>query len=96
MTVLGDHPSSKILSHYWHSITFIYNHPEGDIQIEHANQTLEQYIPVYCNYQQDWLGLLPLAKFAYNNTPSTTTGVTLFFTNNTQGVSIFKLSLNID
>ena len=37
---------------------------------------------MYCNYQQDnWLDLLPLAKFAYNNTPSTTTGVSQLFTN---------------
>ncbi len=51
-------------------------HPEGDRQTEHTNQTLEQYLRVYCNYQQDdWLGLLPLAEFTYNNTPSSTTGV---------------------
>src|SRR5882724_4198671 len=46
------------------------------------NQTLEQYLQVYCNYQQDnWSELLPLAEFAYNNTPSTTTRVTPFFAN---------------
>ena len=28
-------------------------HPEGDGQTEHMNQTLEQYLRVYCNYQQD-------------------------------------------
>src|SRR5882724_6773251 len=57
-------------------------HPEGDRQTEQTNQTLEQYLRVYCNYQQDnWSELLPLAKFAYNNTPSATTGVTPFFTN---------------
>ena len=43
-------------------------HPEGDGQTERANQTLEQYLQMYCNYQQDnWLDLLPLAEFAYNN-----------------------------
>jgi len=37
---------------------------------------------MYCNYQQDnWLDLLPLAEFAYNNVPSTTTGVSPFFAN---------------
>ena len=57
-------------------------HPEGDGQTEHTNQTLEQYIQVYCNYQQDnWYQLLPLGEFAYNNAPSTTTKVTLFYTN---------------
>ena len=37
---------------------------------------------MYCNYQQDnWLDLLPLAEFAYNNAPSATTGVSPFFVN---------------
>ena len=46
-------------------------HPEGDGQTERANQTLEQYLWMYCNYQQDnWLNLLPLAEFAYNNAHS--------------------------
>jgi len=57
-------------------------HPEGDGQTECTNQTLEQYFHVYCNYQQDnWSELLPLAKFVYNNTPSTTTGISPFFAN---------------
>src|SRR5882672_2911055 len=57
-------------------------HPEGDGQTEQTNQTLEQYLRVYCNYQQDnWSELLPLAEFAYNNTPSATTSITPFFAN---------------
>ena len=28
-------------------------HPEGDGQTERVNQTLEQYLQAYCNYQQD-------------------------------------------
>ena len=57
-------------------------HPKGDGQTEHTNQTLEQYLRVYCNYQQDnWSSLLPLAKFAYNNAPSATTGILPFFAN---------------
>jgi len=57
-------------------------HPKGDGQTERMNQTLEQYFRVYCNYQQDnWSELLPLAEFAYNNAPSTTTGVSPFFAN---------------
>ena len=57
-------------------------HPEGDRQTECTNQTLEQYLRVYCNYQQDnWSDLLPLAEFAYNNAPSTTTGISPFFAN---------------
>ena len=57
-------------------------HPEGDGQTKHMNQTLEQYLHVYCNYQQDnWSELLPLAEFAYNNALSATTSVSPFFSN---------------
>jgi len=57
-------------------------HLEANGQAEQTNQTLEQYLHIYCNYQQDnWSELLPLAEFAYNNAPSTTTGVSPFFTN---------------
>jgi len=57
-------------------------HPEGDGQTKRTNQTLEQYLQIYCNYQQDnWKGLLPLAEFAYNNAPSATTGISPFFAN---------------
>jgi len=57
-------------------------HPDGDGQTEYTNQTLEQYLHVYCNYQQDnWSELLPLMEFAYNNALSTTTSVSSFFTN---------------
>jgi len=57
-------------------------HPEDDGQTEYTNQTLEQYLYVYCNYQQDnWSELLPLIEFAYNNAPSATTGVSPFFAN---------------
>ena len=57
-------------------------HPEGDGQTERVNQTLEQYLRIYCNYQQDnWSRLLPLAEFAYNNAPNVTTGVSPFFAN---------------
>jgi hypothetical protein len=56
-------------------------HPEGD-ETERVNQTLEQYLRVYCNYQQDnWSELLPLAEFAYNNAPSATTGLSPFYAN---------------
>jgi hypothetical protein len=57
-------------------------HPEGDGQTERVNQTLEQYLQIYCNFQQDnWHTLLPIAEFCYNNTPSSTTGVSPFFAN---------------
>jgi hypothetical protein len=57
-------------------------HPETDSQTERVNQVLEQYLRFYINYQQDnWVSLLPLAEFAYNNTPHSATQVSPFFTN---------------
>ena len=57
-------------------------HPEDDGQTEYTNQTLEQYIQVYYNYQQDnWSKLLPLMEFAYNNATSATAGVSPLFAN---------------
>ena len=82
---------SEFVSHFFRSLgkaldmrlhfTLGY-HLEGDSQTKCTNQTLEQYIQVYCNYQQDnWDSLLPLAEFAYNNALSATTGISPFFTN---------------
>src|SRR5467141_3035294 len=88
--ITSDH-GTKFVSHFFRSLGTALDmklhftsgyHPEGDGQTERTNQTLEQYLRVYCNYQQDnWSELLPLAEFAYNNTPSATTGITPFFAN---------------
>jgi len=57
-------------------------HSKGNGQTKCTNQTLEQYLCVYCNYQQDnWSKLLPLEEFAYNNALSATTSVSPFFAN---------------
>ena len=57
-------------------------HLEGDGQTERTNQTLEQYLQIFCNYQQDnWYTLLLLEEFTYNNTLSATTGISPFFAN---------------
>uniref|UniRef100_A0A0W0G0B4 Integrase catalytic domain-containing protein n=1 Tax=Moniliophthora roreri TaxID=221103 RepID=A0A0W0G0B4_MONRR len=57
-------------------------HPEANGQTKQANQTLEQYLQMYCSYQQDnWDMLLPLAEFAYNNALNASTGVSPFFAN---------------
>src|SRR5882724_5939531 len=49
-------------------------HPETDGQTEQVNQIVEQYLWVYINYQQDdWVNLLPLAEFTYNNTSHSVT-----------------------
>jgi len=55
-------------------------HFGGDRQTKHTDQTLEQYLHVYCNYQQDnWSELLSLVEFAYNNALSATTSISPFF-----------------
>ena len=57
-------------------------HPQLDGQTERVNQTLEQYLRIYCDYQQDdWHQLLPLAEFVYNNTQNSSTRVSPFFAN---------------
>ena len=57
-------------------------HPKGDGQTKRMNQTLKQYLHIYCNYQQDnWSELLFLMEFAYNNALSATTSVSPFFDN---------------
>src|SRR3954454_24480512 len=55
-------------------------HPQTDGQTECTNQTLEQYLRVYCNFEQsNWVDLLPLAQFAYNNSVQASTHATPFF-----------------
>jgi len=83
--------SSEFVSHFFCSLGTALDmrlhftsgyHLEANGQAEWTNQTLEQYLCVYCNYQQDnWSELLPLAEFAYNNAPSATTSVSPFFAN---------------
>ena len=82
---------TEFVSHFFQSLGKALNmrlhftssyHPEGNGQTEWSNQMLKQYLKIYCNYQQDnRADLLPLAEFAYNNAPSATTGVSLFFAN---------------
>jgi len=55
-------------------------HPQIDGQMECHNQTMEQYLPDFCNYEQDtWVELLPLAEFAYNNSVYASTRMTPFW-----------------
>jgi hypothetical protein len=57
-------------------------HPQTDRQTERQNQTMEQYLRAFATYEQDnWVELLPLAEFAYNNAVHATTRLTPFFAN---------------
>jgi len=83
--------NSEFMSNFFWSLDIALNmwlhfisdyYPKGDGQIKYTNQTLKQYLHVYCNYQQDnWSKLLSLMEFAYNNALSATTSVSPFFAN---------------
>jgi hypothetical protein len=82
---------SEFVSHFFCSLGTMLNmrlhftssyHPQADSQTERVNQTLEQYLRTFGNFQQDnWSSLLPRVEFAYNNAPNKTTGVSPFFAN---------------
>jgi len=56
-------------------------HPQTDGQTERMNQSLEQYLRCYLNYEQDnWARLLPIAQIAINNRKAAT-GVSPFYAN---------------
>ena len=75
-SIVSDH-GSIFRSHFWKSLASMMNmkrrlstafHPRTDGQTERMNRTIEQYLYIYCNYQQDnWTNLLSLAEFVYNN-----------------------------
>jgi hypothetical protein len=63
----------------WMSTAF---HSQTDGQMERLNQTIEAFLRAYVNHQQnDWVELLPLAEFAYNNMIMTAHGMTPFYAN---------------
>ena len=56
--------------------------PQTDCQTERLNQTIEQYLRVFSEYEQDnWVELLPLAEFAYNDSVHHSTQMTPFWAN---------------
>lgn len=56
-------------------------HPQTDGQVERINALLEDYLSHFVSEEQsDWAKWLPIAEFSYNNTPSSSTKFTPFFT----------------
>lgn len=57
-------------------------HPQTDGQTERVNQTVEHYLRAFCSWEQDdWVDLLPLAEYTYNDTVTSATGITPFYAN---------------
>jgi len=57
-------------------------HPQMDGQTERLNQTIEAYLRAFVQHEQDdWVSLLPMAEFAYNNSVTVGNGMTPFFAN---------------
>ena len=89
-SIVSDH-GSIFTSNFWSTLASILKidphkstafHPQTDGQTERMNQTLEQYLRIHCNYQQDdWFDLLPLAEFAYNNATQESTKMSPFYAN---------------
>ena len=82
---------SIFTSHFWKALSKFLNldkrlstsfHPQTDGQTERMNQIVEQYLRIYCNYQQDnWSNLLSLAEFSYNNAQHSTIDCSPFYAN---------------
>jgi len=50
--------------------------------MERLNQTSEVYLRVFVGHKQDnWVGLLPMAEFAYNNSVTMGNGMLQFYDN---------------
>ena len=84
ITDLGSFFTSK----FWSSVRYFIGikrrlltafHPQTEGQTERQNNTMEAYLRVFVNFEQnDWVRLLPMAEFAYNTTKNASTGYTPF------------------
>jgi len=55
-------------------------HPQTDGQTERLNQTIEAYLRAFVSREQDdWVCLLPMAEFAYNNSITVGNGMSPFY-----------------
>jgi len=57
-------------------------HPQTDGQTERLNQTIKTYLRAFLSRKQDdWVRLLPMAEFAYNNSTTMGNGMSPFYAN---------------
>jgi transposase InsO family protein len=55
-------------------------HPQGNGQVERANQVLEHFLRTHTNWHQDdWADLLPIAEFSLNNHINASTRASPFY-----------------
>jgi len=55
---------------------------QTDRQTEWINQTIEAYLRVFVSWEQDnWVSLLPMAEFAYNNSVTVGNQMSPFYAN---------------
>ncbi len=79
---------SVFTSKFWSSLWYFLKikrrlstafHPQTNGQTKRQNSTMEAYLQVFVNFEQnDWARLLPMAEFAYNNAKNVSTGHTPF------------------
>ena len=79
---------SLFTSKFWSSLCYFLGikkklstafYPQIDGQTERQNSTMKAYLRAFVNWEQnDWVRLLPIAEFAYNNAKNASTGHTLF------------------
>jgi transposase InsO family protein len=80
----GPQFASKVIQEVWKKLNVksalsTAYHPQTDGETERVNQELEQYLRIFCNYQQDnWADLIPFMEFAHNARPHSAMGKSPF------------------
>ena len=79
---------SLFTSKFWSSLCYFLGikrrlstafHPQTNGQTERQNSTMEVYLRAFVNWEQnDWVCLLPMAEFTYNNAKNASPGHTPF------------------
>ena len=79
---------SLFTSKFWSSLCYFLGikrrlstafHPQTNGQTERQNSTMKAYLWAFVNFEQNnWVRLLPIAEFAYNNAKNTSSGHTPF------------------
>ena len=79
---------SLFTSKFWSLLCYFFSikqrfsttfHPQTNGQTKRQNSTIEVYFQAFVNFEQnDWVQLLPITEFAYNNAKNTSTNHILF------------------